>query len=85
MNYQVRLHAGHGKAVHFADVTIDDKIEIIGCPVWNGKPGEYNVGLPTKETAKGNRIQILRLSPTTYAELSNAVIEEVRRKQQDSR
>jgi hypothetical protein len=69
-----------GKPAFFANVIIDDKIEIVGCPVWNGRPGEYNVGLPTRVTDKGNRIPIVKLSPGTYSDICAAIFEEIRRK-----
>lgn len=72
MKIEVRLKAGFGKAVYFADLTLDDKIFILGCPIWNGKPGRYKLSMPSRKGDKGF-FETVRLAPSVEAAAQEAV------------
>ena len=82
MEIVVRLKPGPatGKPAFFYSATFDDKIEIIDGPVWKSeKNGGVGIGLPSRKTDEGNRVETVKLSPSTHAALHEAVVEAVKR------
>ena len=86
MQIRIRIKKGppSGKPAWWADANADDKIEIKDFPVWqsaakNGRPASYQVGIPTRTTKDGNRVDTVKLSPSTFAEIAEAILAEIDR------
>ena len=82
MDITVRLKPGAktGKPAFFYCATFDDKIEIIDGPVWKSeKNGSIGISLPSRKTEEGNRVEVIKLSPSTHTALHEAVCEAVKR------
>ena len=82
MEIVVRLKKGPptGKPAFFYSAVFDDKIEIIDGPVWKSeKSGAIGIGLPSRKTDEGNRVETIKLSPATFRDLLQEVCEEVKR------
>ena len=73
MKISVRLKPGKGKVAYFVDLTLDDHVQVCGCPVFNGRPGQYRVIMPSV-ISKEKRYDVVRLSPSIESEIEAAVI-----------
>lgn len=81
MNIEVTLRPGIKEVAYFADITIDSKLNILGCAVFTRLNHPVRVAMPSRKSEEGHHYPSVTLSPSLSAAVEAAVQDELSRRE----
>ncbi|MDP2660067.1 MAG: hypothetical protein Q8R28_05005 [Dehalococcoidia bacterium] len=77
MKIEITLRPGVKEVAYFADVTFEDKINLLGCACFFNQNNSLRVSMPSRKTDEGKHFPVVTLAPSLAAAVELAVLEAI--------
>lgn len=73
MKIEITLRPGVEEVSSFADITFEDKINLLGCAVFAQSGHTFRVAMPSRKSKDGKHFPVVSLAPSLAAQVTEAV------------
>lgn len=77
MKIEITLRNGVKEVAYFADITLDDRVNLLGCAVFAPSGEPIRVVMPSRKSDQGHHFPVVSLAPSLSAAVHTAVEEAI--------